>query len=80
MGFLQSREFCFPKTRKAELSYTESGQDLARGLVAEFLAERPEHSLGPLRGNYLFPEAVPLKLPQHRMKTALVIPFSLLLI
>lgn len=72
-------EFCFFKPRKAELSYTEPGQHLARGLVAEFLAERPERSLGPLQGNYLFPEAVPLNLPQHGTETALVTPFSLLL-
>ncbi|GAB1294327.1 Calmodulin-like protein 4 [Apodemus speciosus] len=42
-------EFCFPKPRNAELSYTEPGQHLARGLVAEFLAERPERSPGPLQ-------------------------------
>lgn len=52
---------------------------MARGLVAEFLADRPESSPGPLPGNYLFPEAVSLNLLQHRMETALITPFSLLL-
>lgn len=78
LGLLTKQSSVTPKTRKAELSYTESGQHLARGLVAEFLAEaRAQSGTFTLRGNSLFPEAVPLKLPQHRMETALGNPLRI---
>lgn len=61
---------CFPKTRKAELSYTELGQDLARSLVVEYLAKEARTLPGTFRGQPATPEDVPLNPLQQRMEAA----------